>query len=154
MKDPKVGGGSEGTCKITQNQPRHVPRRINMSKCINSLSYVRHISINGGINGIIIRHIYLHNRVLESFNFDRGYIVVTTIDGEVLKELKGLAHSFIDMERTYDKMPKKVLWKAIEKKCVRIAYVQTNAIHTIGAAQVRIVHKNCENNKSGPYNQL
>ncbi|KAF1860248.1 hypothetical protein Lal_00037586, partial [Lupinus albus] len=26
MKDPKVGGGSEGTCKVTQNQPRHVPR--------------------------------------------------------------------------------------------------------------------------------
>ncbi|KAF1886024.1 hypothetical protein Lal_00021304 [Lupinus albus] len=25
MKDPKVGGGSEGTCKVTQNQPRHVP---------------------------------------------------------------------------------------------------------------------------------
>ncbi|KAF1879430.1 hypothetical protein Lal_00005896 [Lupinus albus] len=26
MKDPKVGGGSEGTCKVTQNQPRHAPR--------------------------------------------------------------------------------------------------------------------------------
>ncbi|KAF1873987.1 hypothetical protein Lal_00041427 [Lupinus albus] len=26
MKDPKVGGGSEGTCKVIQNQLRHVPR--------------------------------------------------------------------------------------------------------------------------------
>ncbi|KAF1868055.1 hypothetical protein Lal_00033996 [Lupinus albus] len=25
-RDPEVGGGSEGTCKVTQNQPRHVPR--------------------------------------------------------------------------------------------------------------------------------
>ncbi|KAF1874353.1 hypothetical protein Lal_00008558 [Lupinus albus] len=31
-KDPKVGGFSGGTCKVTQNPPRHPPRYISPSE--------------------------------------------------------------------------------------------------------------------------
>ena len=32
---------------------------------------------------------------------------------------------FIDLENVYDRVPRKILWRALEKKVVHIAYIHT-----------------------------
>jgi len=52
--------------------------------------------------------IYLLRRVIERYRTDKK-------DSHLV---------FIDMEKVYDRVPREILWKALEKKGVRIAYIR------------------------------
>ncbi|KAH1266916.1 UPF0183 protein [Glycine max] len=52
--------------------------------------------------------IYLLRRVMEQYRMDQ----------------QDLHLIFIDLEKAYDRVPRKILWKALEKKGVRVAYIR------------------------------
>ncbi|KAH1225351.1 LINE-1 reverse transcriptase [Glycine max] len=52
--------------------------------------------------------IYLLRRVMEQYRMDQ----------------QDLHLIFIDLEKAYDRVPREILWKALEKKGVRVAYIR------------------------------